>query len=231
MSLPDLPPLAALFLIVFDHRTGYCLLWKRAASEQVSSALEGLVEFRSLPSGLHTVSDDVVYWVLDRDHGGISAFVNRATDDSSSRNARMLAVGAVVPLAGGRLGRAWRHAAALKALAASVAAGALDDTDALQTYWERNGLGGADGDGQAALAAAAAAAAPAETPIFPSFPRFSIFEASRERLSPLHPARSLERLLDVFGPLVFPVYRAALLRKRILIACHVPVHQVCNFGG
>lgn len=49
-------------------------------------------------------------------------------------------------------------------------------------------------------------------------------------LSEYHPARSLTALLDTFGPLVFPLHRAALLRKRILISCHAPVHEMCNFG-
>lgn len=49
-------------------------------------------------------------------------------------------------------------------------------------------------------------------------------------LSQYHPARSLTALLDTFGPLVFPLHRAALLRKRILISCHAPVHEACNFG-
>jgi hypothetical protein len=51
------------------------------------------------------------------------------------------------------------------------------------------------------------------------------------RLSPYHPAWSLTSLLDTFGPLIFAIHRAALLRKRILISTHAPVHQVCNFGA
>lgn len=54
--------------------------------------------------------------------------------------------------------------------------------------------------------------------------------APGHRLSPFHPAWSLTRLLDAFGPLIFPIHRAALLRKRILITTHAPVHEACNFG-
>jgi len=50
------------------------------------------------------------------------------------------------------------------------------------------------------------------------------------RLSPFHPAWSLTKLLDTFGPLIFPIHRAALLRKRILISGHAPVELACNFG-
>lgn len=50
-------------------------------------------------------------------------------------------------------------------------------------------------------------------------------------LSIHHPAWSLTSLLDAFGPLIFPVHRAALLRKRILFSCHAPVQETCNFGN
>lgn len=49
-------------------------------------------------------------------------------------------------------------------------------------------------------------------------------------LSAYHPAWSLPRLLETFGPLIFPIHRAALLRKRILITAHAPVEETCNFG-
>lgn len=49
-------------------------------------------------------------------------------------------------------------------------------------------------------------------------------------LSVYHPAWSLPRLLDTFGPMIFPIHRAALLRRRILISAHAPVHETCDFG-
>jgi hypothetical protein len=51
-----------------------------------------------------------------------------------------------------------------------------------------------------------------------------------QRLSAHHPALSLPALLDTFGPLVFPIYKAALLRKRILLTNQAPVELACNFG-
>ena len=51
-----------------------------------------------------------------------------------------------------------------------------------------------------------------------------------QNLSTYHPAWSLPRLLEIFGPLIFPIHRAALLRKRILITAHAPVEETCNFG-
>jgi hypothetical protein len=101
-------------LIDFDVKTGYNILWKRAVP---GLDLEGVVEYKSLPSGLHTVSDDLIYFVHDGGHAGLSAFVNSRTDEDEARNARMIAVGVLVPLSYGRLGRAWRHAEELKDMA------------------------------------------------------------------------------------------------------------------
>ncbi|KAL8907536.1 MAG: hypothetical protein Q9207_001345 [Kuettlingeria erythrocarpa] len=49
-------------------------------------------------------------------------------------------------------------------------------------------------------------------------------------LSAHHPALSLSTFFDTFGPLVFPLYKAALLRKRILLIGHAPVELACNFA-
>ena len=47
-------------------------------------------------------------------------------------------------------------------------------------------------------------------------------------LSQHHPATALPILFKLFGPLVFPLYRAALLRKRILLVGEAPVEVNCN---
>jgi DENN domain-containing protein 11 len=108
----DLPPISALFLIYFDIKAGYTIGWKRSLP---GVELEGVVEYKSLPSGLHTVKEDLIYFVHDN-HAGLSAFVN-APAAEESRNARMIAVGIMVPLSYGRLGRAWKHAEKLKEMA------------------------------------------------------------------------------------------------------------------
>lgn len=59
------------------------------------------------------------YFMHGDDHIGISAFVNKS-DTEAERNALMLAVGALVPLSQGRLGRSWVHAEKLKELAKCV---------------------------------------------------------------------------------------------------------------
>lgn len=118
-SLPkyDLPPVAALFLILFDVKAGYTIAWKRSIPE---IDLDESVEFKSLPSGLHHVEEDLIYFIHGDDYAGISAFKNSPSEEQGDRNALMLAVGALVPLSLGRLGKSWKLAEDLKGLARQV---------------------------------------------------------------------------------------------------------------
>ncbi|KAG5919803.1 hypothetical protein E4U61_000552 [Claviceps capensis] len=220
------PPIAALFLIDFDVKAGYTITWRRAVP---NVELDGHVEYKSLPSGLHTVRDDLIYFV-DGAHAGLSAFVNEPCQEEEARHARMIAVGILVPLSYGRLGRAWRHAEKLKELAAQLAKD-RSRIDILERYWDTNKAGHDEDD---------STQNPAH---FPDTPPQEPTRHGRRRsasdgialiphehnLSPYHPAWSLVNLLDKFGPLIFPIQRAALLRKRILISCHAPVHEICDF--
>ncbi|KAI1450910.1 hypothetical protein F5Y02DRAFT_412555 [Annulohypoxylon stygium] len=228
-TLPDLPPISALFLINFDVKAGYTISWKAA---KPGVELEGVVEYKSLPSGLHTVSEDLIYFVHDG-YAGLSAFVNAPVEDSEVRNARMLAVGVLVPLSYGRLGRAWRHAEGLKAIASALA---IDNKamGLLEEYWKKSQ------DDQESAIPSESIESPTVTFQTPSKPPKGHIRnrsasdgaallAPGHRLSPFHPAWSLTKLLDTFGPLIFPIQRAALLRKRILISCHAPVQEACNF--
>ena len=106
-------------------------------------------------------------------------------------------------------------------------------TEVLEKYWDANKAAADDDDDQAAHAA--------DLPSSPTQERKThsrkrsasdgaALHPAEHRLSPYHPAWSLAKLLDRLGPLIFPIHRAALLRKRILISCHAPVHEICDFG-
>ena len=57
LSVPESPPIAALFVIYFDVKAGYTLGWRRSLP---GIQLDGVVEYKSLPSGLHNVKEDLV---------------------------------------------------------------------------------------------------------------------------------------------------------------------------
>lgn len=51
-----------------------------------------------------------------------------------------------------------------------------------------------------------------------------------QTLPPFHPAHTILEYLDTFGPLLFPLHRAALLRKRILFITPPPMKLTCEYG-
>ncbi|KAF8425863.1 hypothetical protein EV426DRAFT_636325 [Tirmania nivea] len=242
-----LPPLSALFIIYFDIKAGYTIAWKQAAQ---GISLDG-VEFKSLPSGLHNIKEDLVYFV----HGsfaGVSAFINQPAAESE-RNAMMVSVGILVPLSYGRLGRSWRHAENLKELARSIAGCKSFSEDTTQHqilsdyYATHRGptsgvsppLSPVDSPSSLRYRPAPSRAyksSPAMEAVRPHARARSISDSTllptgnpTTQLSPHHPALSLVEFLDTFGPLVFPLYRAALARKRILLITQAPVETACNF--
>lgn len=56
------------------------------------------------------------------------------------------------------------------------------------------------------------------------------FHPTHETLDVAHPALSIIKYIDTFGPLVFPLLRLALLRQRVLFVTPPPVRQACEFG-
>lgn len=205
-----------------DYAHSYTIAWKRTSSP--SLALDNAVEFKSLPSGLHAQQSDLVYFTHEG-YAGLGAFA-QGSAGAEDRNANFVSVGVLVKKDGeyGRLGRAWLVAGRLEALAKGIADG--EGVDVLEGYWEecmgakgKEKEGGkANGDKKTHSRARATSTASA------------IPHGSDERLPPFHPALSILTYIDVFGPLVFRLQQAALLRKRILFVGAPPVRAMCDFG-
>lgn len=176
------------------------------------------------------MKEDLVYFVHG-EHVGVSAFLQEE-GDTSQRNARFVSVGLLVPLSYGRLGRSWLHAQTLRALAKHVVSDP-SKTEPLEEFWDAHKLAEASGKSR--------------MPSSPERIRPSSSSKSKRRrsralsdstgdvsgepsLTADHPALSMLALLDTFGPLFFPLYRAALARKRILIVDTLPVQRTCNYG-
>jgi len=138
----------------------------------------------------------------------------------------MLAVGVLVPLEHGRIGRSWRHAVVLEELARAQ----IDDlknTTALEEYWDKHKLTPSDKEAQPSVEVNGR-----QTNGYRksrSMSTATTFIPPHHSLMPHHPAITLLDALKDFGPLIFPLYRASLLRKRILIVTDTPVESSCNF--
>lgn len=108
-----------------------------------------------------------------------------------------------------------------------------DNTDPLSAYWETHQL---SEDTVSPPDSPSGSIASLKTPVRDVYARHRALSdatallTSKQSLAPYHPALSLPEFLDTFGPLVFQLYRAALLRKRILLVGEAPVEESCNFG-
>ncbi|POS85420.1 hypothetical protein EPUL_003338 [Erysiphe pulchra] len=233
LAKSELYPLSALFLIYFDNKAGYAISWKRSVP---GVEVEGVVEYKSLPSGLHSIKNDFIYFIHG-DHAGISAFINVPAAEES-RNARMIAVGVLVPMSGETLGRCWEHAQELKEMANKL----IDDTkktQVLEDYWEKHRVQTFSHETRISQLPSLIGAGFKSLPNSPRLPRshsrsrslsdIQLLHSDVHTLSTHHPVWSMVNLLDTFGPLIFPIYRAALLRQRILITTFPPVQETCNF--
>ena len=147
----------------------------------------------------------------------------------------MLSVGVLVPLDYGRMGKSWLHAEGLKDLARQQIRD-IDNSERLQAYWEKHRI--QDGEASNEPRADSPISYRASTSNSkPNGHRLSrvitdamALTGASNTLSAHHPAVSLIDFLKSFGPLVFRLHRAALLRKRILLVGEAPVHKNCDFG-
>lgn len=121
----------------------------------------------------------------------------------------------------GRLGRAWLLAGRLGKLAAALA----EDAEAvapLEEFWgEQTSHMKPHGEASSDIKGHSRARA---------ISTVSAVTKDDERLPDYHPALSILQYIDIFGPLVFRLQQAALLRKRILFVGSPPVRAMCEFG-
>lgn len=194
----------------------YTIAWKRTATPDI--ALENAVEYKSLPSGLHSVQNDLVYFTHEG-YAGLSAFA-KGDAGAEERNANFVAVGILVKKEGkyGRLGRGWLLAGRLEKLAAALASDPEAVTP-LEEFWQEQTTKqpGSNGEGNGHSRARAISTV-------------SAVLKDEESLPEYHPALSIHRFINTFGPLVFRLQQAALLRKRILFVGIPPVRSACEFG-
>lgn len=173
--------------------SSYSLRWK-ASSPGIS--VDG-VEFQCLPSGLHDLETDTVYFTKDN-LTGVSVF-NKVNASAEDRNANFAAVGALISSRDNQ-SIPWRYVSSLTQVARELISN-LDDHSALESLWEHR-----------------------------SQRLHRPKTTTAEALSSDDPALSLVLMLKLFGPLLFPLQRAALLGKGILLNGRPPVKTNCEIG-
>ncbi|KAF9233259.1 hypothetical protein BU15DRAFT_90420 [Melanogaster broomeanus] len=205
--------IVAIFHTSFHPTKGNVADWCLKASEDLQ--LDG-VEFSTLPSGLHLVDHDIVYFTKDN-HSGVCIFRRRRTTEHGQRGFRLSSLG--ILLVKSTRPRPWKHLHALKTLVDDIyssleSRGVLepveDDWEPARAFFEerkvqRADLGGA-GDWRGW-------SYELDNPDIDS------------SLSP--PTLHLPHMLRILGPSALTLYKHVLGRRRILIYTLPPVEAAC----
>ncbi|KAJ7668882.1 hypothetical protein B0H17DRAFT_1171122 [Mycena rosella] len=203
--------IVAIFHASFHPTQGNIIDWALKANDDLN--LDNL-EFSALPSGLHLVEQDVVYFTKDAQRG-VCVFRRRKTIEAGHRGFRLSSLG--ILLARSARPRPWLHTAALKALTTLIYA-RFESTASLvpsEADWEparawfearkavRADLGGA-GDWRGW--------------------GYELLERrDADAPSTANPTLHLPHLLRILGPSSLTLYKHVLGRRRILIYTLPPV--------
>lgn len=205
--------IVAIFHASFHPTKGNLVDWCLKASDDLE--LDG-VEFSTLPSGLHLVDQDVVYFTKDT-HSGVCVFRRRRTAEQGHRGFRLTSLG--VLLAKSTRPRPWRHVAALRALADSIylsleTRGILEpsesDWEPAHVFFEERKVRRADLSGAGEW-----------------YGWSHELDNPDSELSRFNPTMHLSHLLRILGPSALTLYKHVLGRQRILIYTLPPVEAAC----
>ncbi|KAJ7263125.1 hypothetical protein B0H12DRAFT_1103444 [Mycena haematopus] len=203
--------IAAIFHAVFHPTQGNIIDWSLKANDDLN--LEHL-EFSALPSGLHLVEEDVVYFTKDGQQG-VCVFRRRKTVDHGHRGFRLSSFG--ILLAKSARPRPWRHTAALKELT-TLMYSRFESSASLvpmESDWEparaffnerkvtRSDLGGA-GD-------------------WNGWSHELLERLDDDETTEQNPTLHLPHLLRILGPSSLTLYKHVIGRRRILIYTLPPV--------
>jgi hypothetical protein len=230
-------PVSAIFLVQFDVKTGYELKWSKSIDDSIS--LKG-VEFKSLPSGLHEVERDVISFVqpktdnsLDDLLYGVSVFHQNliASRDSTRANVKMFSLGILVDpsfqkTSSFKLTRDnWKPIDYTKGLEY------VDHLHRLLDSWNSSDSTEFslfedffDQHSKNNLIEQSVLKSPKATS---SISKLTSTTHSKHHSH--HYLLKLPKLLETLGPLVFQIWRKALLRERILLFDAPTVELNCSF--
>ncbi|KDQ58139.1 hypothetical protein JAAARDRAFT_193588 [Jaapia argillacea MUCL 33604] len=225
---PKLPhDLVAIFHVSFHPTKGSLIDWSLKASEDFDLTD---VEFSCLPSGLHLVEQDVVYFTKST-HQGLCIFRRRPTTDHGHRGFRLSSIG--ILLAKSTRPRPWRHLAGLKELVGRIYGGLAErggvemeesDWDMAKAWFEERKVGRGD------LGGAGRWDGWSHEFDLPDYEPASLEPSSSAPRAPspsTHPTLHLPHLLRILGPSTLTLYKHVLARRRILIFTLPPVEAAC----
>ncbi|KAF9184165.1 hypothetical protein BGZ51_003529 [Haplosporangium sp. Z 767] len=235
-DVDSIPNIDAIFVVRFDTRRGNVLEWSNAVP---GIRLDG-VEYSALPSGLHSSRQDVIYFCLDGCIG-VAVFVNEPTDSMEHRGARMVSVGVLVKPSSetGRCGQVWRHASFLESRARYHVVEDTDTSDLSDYFGRHKTSPHVPGPASSSSSKRDSYRAMNLRRISRSFTLSEPLQGTQtammgyqesqeaEDIPASHPSQHFLELIQTMGPAVSILWKAALLKKRILIYTPPPIEAAC----
>lgn len=210
-------PLCAVFLAQFNVHTGYELKWSKALDDV---SLKG-VEYKALPSGLHAVEKDVISFVQPKTPGGdellygVSVFrQNKDTARLDDRETvKMFSLGVLMDVSKHKTSMSWKPSSY------SCGLEYIEQLSGMLASWDEE-------DGMGVFEKFFEDNSKAEYLFSPRTPKGSSSKKSQSQKRHHYLLKS-DALLRDLGPLVFTVWKASILRKRILIFDAGSVEESC----
>ncbi|SCV01150.1 LAME_0G14400g1_1 [Lachancea meyersii CBS 8951] len=231
-------PMSCMFLCRFDVRKGNELVWSQTSPSSPNIALKNL-EFKTIPSGIHETQKDLVHFVIpklksfDDVYYGVSCFEQNAlalsenSDQLDRSKVLMYSLGVIVDANFRYKGVSkskyydWKPNQFISATEyisdiqdllshwlqkVALSPEKPQDYELFETYFESNCL--------------KPETATLSSPVLRrSWQNSATFTGSPRALQDKHPhmIESLMQWFSFLGPLIFPLWKASLLRQRVLI--------------
>eukprot|EP00736_Rhodelphis_marinus_P003263 Rmarinus@m.29997 len=219
-SSPDLSPatieadgddgcdnILAVFIVHFDIKKGNVVEWIYPEDFDY-----GVLEFKAMASGFHRVDNDFVVFKLGSKFG-LASFNNRSTDDASERNARMRSVGVIMPTHHGL--RKYYPFLSVEAMWSNeVPEDRSRLIDLYHSHETREKL------------RAMPSPHKLKNEVGVRHRRYTV--SLPTPLEIINEAGSFATFLKYFGSSVFQLWKAVLLRKRILLYSPTPIGVLCD---
>lgn len=212
----SIPKVLSVFLVKFDHRKGNTIVWSKSVPGKGDVLKQG-IEFRAMPSGLHASEQDVIYFVQPRKSQnnnsvtireflpGVAIFCNHG-ESTNREDIEMFSLGILCEEesgGGGTSSSSWVYVDTLK--------------DLLNKFLEQQRATSGDHKKYQLF----------ET-FFDTFYENPSLEKLHKSNNNNHPVLSLKKLLSYYGPLIFEVWKAAVLRSRILLVNNNLTVEECS---
>ncbi|KAI7904847.1 uncharacterized protein BX663DRAFT_330231 [Cokeromyces recurvatus] len=235
MSITIKNNILAVFIVQFDVHKGNVIEWQYPNDVD----LEG-VEYQAICSGLHRVESDIIYFYR-QDKYGISVFRNIATNSIEERGACMKAIGLLVkPTEHTDLcGEVWSHAPFLKEELIKHMDSSSEATidprryDCLIEYYTRHQMKREfiNKANNRTYSAPSISSSIDNSSVNYSLRKISIQNEERQENHNIlfSMDSSFPDFVQQLGPNIFVLWKAALLRKRIVLLNMPPMEATCKY--